>query len=303
MNSNKYSTVNVIAKIGLLIMVAVFLCTLFPVITPVAIILVALYAIRIIYKCRSIKKEQERPIADPPPKKPVVQYGNGYSAKTNTVPNKYKNTMQSHSKKDSAITKKMFDEFGVQMYKVWETALDGDICPDCAKMQGACVPMDEKFVLDGKEINDPPLCDNCRCVVSYAEEPVPELRRCYEALKFYSEIANSSNQFQGSNLGYFMSLYFLRKLAAASPSELSAAGLKFSGRYDFDAQISNIEANRTKFFNQAIQRAYDYEVKNAASLKTEKGKRNRLLKLKESILDFETLLPANIDYLNHLIPD
>ena len=189
-------------------------------------------------------------------------------------------------------------------FKVWTSAMDGYSCPECAKLEGAVAPMNGSFVVGKRTVNNPPLHDGCRCSLAFVDikDLEPALKRYYNAFLEFSSLANDSSDFHAAVSGYFNSLFFLEKIAAASASELRDAGLLLPVGYNLKEQLSVIRSHKDQIFNQAIKRAYDKTMSEVSSFKTEKRKRERLLRLKESILsDADSLSGSNIAFLNELI--
>lgn len=100
---------------------------------------------------------------------------------------------------------------------------------------------------------------------------------------------------------YDLLIATLTKLSSHSAEQLRIA--KVAPQRPFSCSLSEIVSQRDIIFNQAIQRAFDHTVKEAQSLKTEKGRQNKIMRLKASILSLDGLSQANIDYLNNLIPN
>lgn len=188
------------------------------------------------------------------------------------------------------------------MYKVWSCAFDGYDCLDCLRMEGKAVPENRRFTLNGKPISGPPLHKECRCGLEYSEKEFlePQLNRDIEKLKRLADLVNTSCVVAGVENGYIVLMELLEELSLKPESELKAAGFSISmSLHDY---ADYVRAHKDKIIDQAIERAVDHEIKNAADLKTERGKRNRLLRLREEILECKTLSPHNLDYLSELIP-
>lgn len=185
-------------------------------------------------------------------------------------------------------------------YKIWSSSLDGCSCSLCAKLEGTAVKYNEPFKIAGHSIMEPPLHDGCRCAVLYEENPKPQLRRDYDTFLSFAGIANDSDIFDLVVNSYFAALYFLQHLVDASPTELKAAGLSVEDGASLHNQMINIQNHQDQIFNAAIKRAYDRELKEAQSLKTERGRKVRMDRLLQGIIGTQALSPANYEYLRDL---
>lgn len=190
-------------------------------------------------------------------------------------------------------------------YKVWSTCMDGHSCPECVKLEGAAVPMNASFRAGNKHIKTPPLHKGCRCTLLYvkANDIEHELRRAYNAFLAFSNMANDSADFRAAVSGYLGSLYFLEKIVSAPEKDFRAAGLRLPAGYDLKQQLAVIKEHKDQIFNQAIKRAYDDTILRSSDLKTDRGKQERLKRLKSEILaEGSVLSSANIEFLDALIP-
>lgn len=185
-------------------------------------------------------------------------------------------------------------------YKVWSSSLDGFSCSLCAKLEGMTVRHDKPFIIAGHSVMAPPLHDGCRCAVLYEKSPKPQLRRDYETFLSYAQIANDSDVFSAVVNSYFAALYFLERLADASPSDLKMARLSVEGGTSLRQQLRNIQNHQDEIFNAAIKRAYDRECHEAQSLKTERGRNARMERFLQGIIATQALSPANHEYLREL---
>ena len=195
------------------------------------------------------------------------------------------------------------DGFGLiklgNYYKVWSSSVDGCCCSLCSKLEGTAVKLDEPFEVAGRVVQEPPLHDGCRCAVLFVDRSSlePQLIRVHNAFIKFSNAASTSVDFQSFASCFFAAEYFLSQLAAASVSDLAAVGL--SGE-KFKAQYRDLQLRRDQLFNAAIKRAYDYELKEAQTLKTNRGKKRRMDSLLQMILATQALSPANYEYLRKL---
>lgn len=190
-------------------------------------------------------------------------------------------------------------------YKVWTTCMDGHSCSECVRLEGTAVPMNASFCVGNRYIKTPPLHKGCRCTLLYVEEDALEhdLRRAYNSFLAFSNMANDSIDVHAAVSGYFGSLYFLEKIISAPAKEFHSAGLRLPAGYDLKQQLSVIKEHKDQIFNQAIKRAYDDTVSKSSKLKTEKGKQERLQRLKSEILaEGSVLSSVNVEFLNALIP-
>lgn len=180
-----------------------------------------------------------------------------------------------------------------------------DCCEDCLKLEGKAVPVKSKFKLNGKVVKDPPLHRNCKCVLMYSENQdlEPQLQRDIQTIKEFSEMINSSTYVKGVENYYFALLYLLDELSGVPQSELKAAGVSVRNGFNLVDYTKNLRNNKDIIFEQAIQRAYDFELKEAAHLKTLRGRRNRLLRLRDDIMECRSLSPHNLSFLYMLIPN
>ena len=53
--------------------------------------------------------------------------------------------------------------------RVWSTAADEAVCPDCGALEGVSVDMDEMFQYHGHALDVPPAHPRCHCAVAYEE--------------------------------------------------------------------------------------------------------------------------------------
>ena len=195
------------------------------------------------------------------------------------------------------------DGFGLieldNYYKVWSSAFDGRCCSLCSKLEGTAIRLDEPFEIAGRVIQEPPLHDRCRCAVVFVEEQFldPRLVRVHNTFLNFSSVASNSKIFVHFINSFFAAEYFLGQLAAAPSSDLALVGL---GSADFKSQFRDLQRRRDQIFNVAIKRAYDYEWENAQSLKTEHGRRARMERWLQLIIDSQALSPVNYNYLKEL---
>ncbi len=196
----------------------------------------------------------------------------------------------------------------IEYHKVWSAVPDDRVCLRCALMEGSAALIKEPFYLNGKAVSDPPLHQGCRCVLLY-EDPMffePQLKRDYDALLSFSEQANNSTSFHGAVIGYYASVHFLQKLASASTRELRAAGLNLPKSRNLHTELSAVTENREKFLSQALIRAYNAVVADSQSLKTARGKANRITRFRDSILNdaeiMQLLPPSVIDAVKSINP-
>ncbi len=183
-------------------------------------------------------------------------------------------------------------------YKIWSSCMDGCSCSLCAKLEGTALPLDEPFIIAGRSVQAPPLHVGCRCALMYHEKPTPAPVRAFEAFISFLSIANESVDFFAAVNGYHAALFFLRRLSSCPDAELGAAGLKTSR--SFEDELASLIANRDAIFNGAIARAYDRVVRDAASLKTEKGRRARVDRLLQLIASSQELSPANLQFIRSI---
>ena len=73
--------------------------------------------------------------------------------------------------------------------------------------------------------------------------------------------------------------------------------------YDLKQQLTVIKEHKDQIFNQAIKRAYDDTILRSSDLKTDRGKQERLKRLKSEVLAEGSVLSSeNIEFLDALIP-
>jgi len=176
--------------------------------------------------------------------------------------------------------------------------MDGCSCSLCAKLEGVALPLDEPFVIAGRSVQAPPLHNGCRCSLLYMEKPAPAPVRVFEAFISFLSIANESDDFFAAVNGYHAAEFFLRHLSEFQDGELWAADLKSSRA--FADELASLVAGRDDAFNAAIKRAYDRVLRDAASLKTERGRRARLDRLLQLIASSQELSAANFEYVRSL---
>ena len=183
-------------------------------------------------------------------------------------------------------------------YKVWSSCMDGCSCSLCAKLEGAALPIDDPFVIAGRSVQAPPLHNGCRCSLMYQEKPAPAPMRAFEAFISFLSIANESDDFFAAVSGYQAAVFFLHRLLDFSDAELGSAGLK--GRRELADDLAALVANRDAIFNGAIVRAHDRVSHDAASLKTERGRRARVDRLLQLITSSQELSPANLQFIRSI---
>lgn len=146
--------------------------------------------------------------------------------------------------------------------KVWRCSRDENVCRSCWSLEGKALPLREPFVLpDGRKVQEPPACPDCRCALAY-EEPA--------ALVGYSE--------KGRNM---KALQKIRELLASmsTPScapEIFAAALDACDRLKDQKARAELLRNQETIFASIIDRGFDYQVRDMAYLKTRRGKAARL---------------------------
>lgn len=199
-------------------------------------------------------------------------------------------------------------KMGVTHVKI-STAFDNSVCETCQRYEGKIYPINKVPTL--------PLCPTCRCAYIYLfpedlkklntsssatithDQALREtIRREIEIMNDCVELVNNSCNFSTVVHRYDGLIRSLTKLSRFTPQELQIA--RVSPRQPFSASLKEIQTQKDAIFNQAIQRAYDRTVEDSKSLKTEKGRQNRLEKLKASILGCSSLSDANIAYVNSL---
>ena len=160
------------------------------------------------------------------------------------------------------------------------------------------MPIDDPFVIAGRSVQAPPLHNGCRCSLMYQEKPAPAPMRAFEAFISFLSIANESDDFFAAVNGHHTAVFFLRRLSDFLDAELQAAGLKTSRA--FTDELASLVANRDAIFNGAIVRAHDRVSHDAASLKTERGRRARVDRLLQLITSSQELSPANLQFIRSI---
>jgi len=183
-------------------------------------------------------------------------------------------------------------------YKIWSSCMDGCSCSLCSKLEGTALPLSESFAIAGRSVQAPPLHNGCRCSLLYLEKPAPAPVRAFDSFISFLSIANESVDFFAAVNGYHAAVFFLRRLSDFSDAELESAGLK--GRRALADDLASLVAGRDALFNSAIQRAYDRVSHDAASLKTEKGRRARVDRLLQLIASSQELSPANLQFIRSI---
>jgi len=183
-------------------------------------------------------------------------------------------------------------------YKIWSSSMDGCSCSLCSKLEGAVLPIGDPFVIAGRSVQAPPLHNGCRCSLLYLEKPAPAPVRAFEAFISFLSIANESADFFAAVNGYHAAVFFLRRLSEFPDAELEVAGLK--RRRELTDELASLVAGRDALFNGAIQRAYDRVYRDAASLKTEKGRRARVDRLLQLIASSQELSSVNFQFMRSI---
>ena len=183
-------------------------------------------------------------------------------------------------------------------YKIWSSSMDGCSCSLCSKLEGAALPIGDPFVIAGRSVQTPPLHNGCRCSLLYLEKPAPAPVRAFESFISFLSIANESADFFAAVNGYHAAVFFLRRLSDFSDADLESAGLK--GSRELAGDLASLVAGRDAIFNGAIARAYDRVSRDAASLKTEKGRRARVDRLLQLIASSQELSPVNFQFLHSI---
>lgn len=136
----------------------------------------------------------------------------------------------------------------------------------------------------------------------YAENDLMEFRetvlRKIEIMNDCVALVNDSCNFSTVSSRYNLLITTLSDLAVFTDEDLRAVGVEPSK--PFRETLSEVQKKKDTIFNQAIKRAYDDTVVKAAELKTEKGRRARLDKFKEEVLNSGVLSENNIVYLESL---
>ena len=146
--------------------------------------------------------------------------------------------------------------------KVWHCSRDENVCRSCWALEGKALPLREPFVLlDGRKVQEPPACHDCRCGLTF-EEPA--------ALVGYSE--------KGRNM---KALQEIKEILAsmAIPScapEMFAAALDACDRLKDKKARAELLRNQETIFAGIIDRGFDFQVRDMAYLKTRRGKAARL---------------------------
>lgn len=184
-------------------------------------------------------------------------------------------------------------------YKIWSSCMDGCSCSLCSTLEGAALPVDESFFVAGRYVSAPPLHEGCRCSLLFVGDVAPAPVRDLEAFCAFSSITNESADFYTAINGFNSAVFFMRRLAAYPDSELAAAGLKSSGAFRSD--LNDLIGSRDALVGEAIRRAYGRVLREAASLKTERGKRARLNRFAQLLRSSHELSPADDQLLASLI--
>ena len=137
-----------------------------------------------------------------------------------------------------------------------------------------------------------------RATVTYEEAVRESIRREIEIMNDCVELVNNSCDFSTVTYRYSLLIETLTKLSQYTVQELQIAGV--SPERLFKETLETIQSQKDMIINQAIKRAYDHTVEDAKTLKTEKGRQNRLAKFKASISASATVSQANISYLHSL---
>lgn len=190
--------------------------------------------------------------------------------------------------------------------KVWSTAGVANVCRDCLRLEGTIIDIDKKFISGRKSVSIPPLHDGCRCVVMYESSdsklvknysPIKrelELQaKCLEYLKTTSLIYDAIEK-------YFVLIESLDRLIKYSEDDLNK--VKLSKRIVKEMKIDFVN-DKVNIFNGVIEREYQYQIKDAETLKTNRGKINRIKKLYDSLIDYPDLPSESIKYAKLLVDD
>ncbi|MDR1630042.1 MAG: hypothetical protein LBS36_07520 [Oscillospiraceae bacterium] len=162
-------------------------------------------------------------------------------------------------------------------------------------MEGTAVPVGAFFIINGRSVQGPPLHEDCRCGLVYEENPAPAPARDFEAFNLFYQISVSSEDFISSVNGYHTAVFFLQRLSSYSEPALCSAGM--APRSTLQSKLLTLMADQDNIINAAIKRVYDSVMREAKSLKTEKGKQTRLNRTLQLILYSQVLSPKNYEYL------
>lgn len=190
--------------------------------------------------------------------------------------------------------------------KIWSTAGVANVCRDCLRLEGTMIDMDKKFKSGRKSVLIPPLHDGCRCVVMY-ESPDSKLVKNYSPAKRELELQTKCLEYlKNTSLiydaikKYFVLIESLDRLAKYSEDDLNKVKLSRKAVKEMKANVIN---NKVNIFNGVIEREYQYQAKDVETLKTNRGKINRMKKLCDSLIDYPNLPYESVNYAKSLVDD
>ena len=192
------------------------------------------------------------------------------------------------------------------MKKVWSVGSLERTCPDCLRLEGMALGMDEKFTSGDASVLYPPLHDGCRCVLKYIEpdrlENYSEPHRNMTLIeKCAAYIKNSSSVYEVYEK-YTVLLEVMEKMLHDSKSPPDEESILFLS--ELPNKYNYLVEHKVETFNDAIERQYTLEVADASTLKTERGRRNRVKRFYESVAELplpeESIAYARALYENYV---
>ncbi len=139
-----------------------------------------------------------------------------------------------------------------------------------------------------------------------SQEQIDEIRNQIKILGDSVQIVNTSCDLKSVISSYDAACAALQFLSDFTLADIESAGCKLN--QPPDAALSSMCEKKVPALNQAIQRAYDGMLRKCASLKTEKGRKNRQMKFFDELNALMPNFPEEtrdftVDFINKNIDD
>lgn len=173
------------------------------------------------------------------------------------------------------------------MKKVWSVGSLERTCPDCLRLEGMALEMDEKFTSGDTSVLYPPLHEGCRCVLQYVEpdrlKDYSEIQRNISLIKRCTEYLENNTSVYEVYEKYTVLLETMEKVLHDSGSPSDEESVLFLS--ELPDKYNYLVTHKVETFNAAIDRQYRWEVSDALSLKTARGKTNRIKRFYENVAE------------------
>lgn len=136
--------------------------------------------------------------------------------------------------------------------------------------------------------------------IAYLTMRAQILRRAYDISFKSQNILNTTKDVDTALSQYPVLISNLSILASATDEELSFCSLR--SRSEMKDYLHELEDKKDTIINQVISRAYADMMAKASTLKTEKGRQNRIDAFRESVLSLNGLSYANRSYVDEICP-